>query len=366
MIWYEIEQNQYGSALRYHFRFDHHLINDFNDCDRYFQFKHMPDENNKVWSGRGWASAMRIGIWWARTMELFYREMSFGTLPSSALMTKFAADAWSEESCQLCRGEKADHDNKDHPWTPQSMKNDFQKHDPDGYDKFKGAEGALQMALEYYDSFAEVDFRSWKIVGAEKGFGLNNEILIGEDDLVVVHYTGRPDLSVLEYASGKVMPLDFKTKESIPGNVNELFKPHPQTVGYIFAINELVKQLGLSTKETDRCIIRVCARTRPTDNPRKKKDGSPGVIKPRFVNVYPNYNSAEIEEWKQGIMAKARRLRYAIEHNEFIPREKACHLFYHGCQFRGVCSTPPASRELVLRSNFTKIEPWTPYNVEED
>ena len=339
MIWYKKNNG------RYEFRFDHHLINDFNTCDRYFQFKHMPDANGQVWSGRGWSSAIQIGIWWSRTMELFYREMAMNQMPPSAsYMGKFAADAWNE----------------------QNLTTQFQANDPDYLDKFGGPEGALVMALEYYESFAQVDFRSWTIVGAEKGFGLRNEILVGEDDQVVVHYVGKPDLVVIENASGKLLPVDHKTKDNIPGNINDQFKPHPQTAGYIFACNELAHQLGLSTKDTDRCIIRVAARLRPTDNPRKKKDGSPGVVRPRFVNVYPNYSLAELEEWRSGIMAKARRLRFAIEHDEFIPRESACHLFYHGCQFRSVCSTTPASRELVLKSNFTKVDQWSPYSVEED
>lgn len=340
MQFYTIE-----SDGRYHFKIDHHLISDANTCERYFKFKHMPDAEGKVWSGRGWSSAIQVGIWWSRVMELFYREMSIeASLPHQSLMEKFAVDAWLS----------------------QNMNAQFQLNDPDYYDKFGGPQGALQMALEYYDSFAAVDFRSWTIIGSEKGFGLRNEILVGEDQDVVVHYVGKPDLVVIENSSGKLLPVDHKTKDSIPGNINEQFKPHPQTAGYIFACNELARQLGLSTKDTDRCIIRVAARLRPTDNPRKQKNGAPGIKRPRFVNVYPNYSLAELAEWQHDIMAKARRLRYTIEHDEFIPRESACHLFYHGCQFRGVCSTPPASRDLVLRSNFTKIDPWTPYNVEED
>lgn len=343
MIWYSKEWSGKNPVTgldteRYHFRFDHHLINSFNTCDRYFQFKHMPDANGLVWSGRGWSSAIQVGIWWSRVMELFYREMSYGDVPSPSHMQKFAADAWVE----------------------MQMDVNMKQHDPDYYDKFKGAEGALCMALEYYESFADVDHRNWTVIGAEKGFGRKDEVLVGEDDKVIVHYVGKPDLVVLENASGKLLPVDHKTKDSVPGNVNEIYKPHPQTAGYIFACNSIAHELGLSTKDTDRCIIRVAARLRPTDKPRS------GVKRPRFVNVYPNYNLDELEEWRKDIMAKAHRLRYAIEHDEFIPRESACHLFYHGCQFRGVCSTPPASRELVLKSNFTKIEPWTPYSVEED
>lgn len=358
MIFYNVM-----SDGRYHFRFDHHLINNFNTCDRYFKFKHIPDtDDGMVWTGRGWSSAIQVGIWWSRVMELFYREMSFGDVPTASAMQKFAADAWTQKTCRQCRLDEDEHQpmTADHPFDPISMAVDFPKHDPDYYDKFKGGDGALLMALEYYESFAELDHRNWTIIGAEKGFGLKGEVLIGEDHELKVEYTGRPDLVILENASSKVLPLDHKTKDAIPGNADRLFKPHPQTAGYIFACNRMAQDLGLSTKATDKCFIRLAARLRPTDKPRD------GVKKPRFKNIYPVYSESELLEWQHDIMAKARRLRYAIINDEFIPRESACHLFYHGCQFRGVCSSPPETRNLVLKSNFTKIKAWSPYNLEDE
>ena len=346
---------------RYHFRFDHHLINNFNTCDRYFKFKHIPDsDDGMVWTGRGWSSAIQVGIWWSNLMELFYREMSFGEFPTSNSMQKFAADTWTKRTCKECRRDADEHDGLDHPFDGQSMNVDFVKNDPDYYDKFKGADGALLMALEYYNAFAAIDYKDWTIIGAEKGFGLKGEVVVGEDDTVKVEYTGRPDLVVLENSSQKVLPLDHKTKDSIPGNADRLFKPHPQTAGYIFACNRMAHDLGLSTQATDKCIVRMAARIRPTDKPRD------GVRKPRFKNIYPVYTASELAEWQRDIMAKARRLRTAIEKDEFIPRESACHLFYNGCQFRGVCSTAPESRGLVLKSNFTKIKAWSPYNLEDE
>src|SRR5690349_3242237 len=72
-------------------RVDHHLINGFNTCERYFKFRHVD-----LWRPRGFGKALSIGSWWSRVMELFYREMSFGTLPSIEIMLKFAAEAWKE------------------------------------------------------------------------------------------------------------------------------------------------------------------------------------------------------------------------------------------------------------------------------
>jgi hypothetical protein len=164
-----------------------------------------------------------------------------------------------------------------------------------------------------------------------------------------------------------VMPLDFKTKDAVPSNASVQYKPHPQTAGYIYAVSKMLEEaykLGSTEsnnppKAPTKCIIMVCARFRPTDKPRS------GVRAPRFLPVYPNYSDAEIEEWRRSVMEKCRRLRESIERNYFPPRESACHLFYHGCMFRRACSVPPNVREATLRSDFVKIAPWIPYDVED-
>lgn len=323
---------------KWHIRFDAHLIADFNDCDRYFQYRHVTDQNGLVWRPKGFADSFKMscGSWWSRVMELFYQEMTHGHMPSSTTILQFAGDAWRELDMDRFAGSD-----------PQETKK---------YEQFKGAEGAALMALEYWDAYAEIDFRQWTIVGAEKGFGLQDEILVGEDDDIVVHYTGKPDLVFIDNDRGDIVPLDFKTKDHVPSNVSSMWKPHPQTAGYIVACNELAKQVN---KQSTRCCIRVCARLRPSDKPRD------GVRKPRFGMAYPNYSLDELQEWRESAMSKARRLRYAIEHNSFIPRESACHLF-SGCAFRRVCSVPRQSRPMVLQADFQKVEPWSPYSTEED
>jgi len=341
---------------RYHFRFDHHLINDFNTCDRYFMFRHMPsavvDGTPKVYRPKvGDKFKTSCGSWWSRVMELFYHEMSHlerGIAPGFQLMQKFASDAWQDLDMERFASLPPD---------------DKQRQN---FDAFGGATGALQMALEYYQSYALADASAWKIISTEKGFGLRDEVFLGEDDKVIVHYMGKPDMVVYDYASSEIVPLDFKTKDRIQSNVNSLWKPHPQTTGYIVAINDIIDQiqsptLGVSIKRpTTRCFIRLCARLRPTDKPRN------GVRAPRFVTCYPNYSLEELEEWKKTILAKARRLRLAIESNEFIPRESACHLFYNGCDFRRVCSLSPSVRHVALKADFVQVEPWKPYEVDDD
>ena len=341
---------------RYRFRIDHHLINDANTCDRYFEFRHMPAApaggvaDGRVWSQKHDNIKTRLGSWWSRTMELFYREMAFGKYPPIEHIMRFAADAWTELEM-----------------------NALEPQDPEVFAKFGGLDGAVTMAIEYYDAFAATHFRDWQVVGAELGFGWSDEVFLGEDDRIVVNYGGKPDLVILDRGSNMIMPLDFKTKDNVPGNANVMYKPHPQTAGYIFALRELLRQndkmrpydkggkkLLSGLVEPTKCVILVCARFRPTDKPRS------GVRKPRFLPVYPTYTTDEIEEWRVSVMEKCRRLRESIERKYFPPRESACHLYYNGCGFRRVCSTPAGARNIVLAADFIRKEPWIPYSPEEE
>lgn len=344
---------------RFRFRVDHHTLADFNKCDRYFKFRHIPDDltTGLVWSGRARPIKREIGSWWSTTMELFYREMSFGVLPSSNQMLKFARDAWFEHKMESFNT------------------GDAKSKEYENFVKFGGLEGGLTMALEYYNAFAQRHFVDWKIIGAELGFGWKEEVFVGEDDQVQVYWGGKPDLVVLDLTQNMVMPLDFKSKDAVPGNASVMFKPHTQTAGYIFAIAEMLKKLKMDTiehvtpatsvppildvKGPTKCIIMVCARIKPTVKPRD------GIIKPRFLPVYPTYNPDELEEWRCEIIEKCRLLRNAIERNSFPSRDSACHLFYHGCPFRGVCSLPPTIRQTGLKSNFNLAEPWVPYDSED-
>jgi hypothetical protein len=333
---------------RYKFRVDHHTINDFNTCDRYFSYRHLPDANGQVWGGKSLNMKIALGSWWSSVMEMFYHNMVFGELPSEHHIYKFASDAWALHDMDK--------------YKTQDQKS------AEIYEKFGGPDGGRLMALEYYKAFASAHYTQWQVIGAELGFGWRDELPLGEDDKVVVFYGGKPDLVILDKTQNMIMPLDFKTKDNVPGNVSVMFKPHPQTAGYIFAVSKLLEhayQLGSAMinnppKAPTKCIIMMCARFRPTDKPRD------GIRKPRFVPVYPNYTADEIEEWRLSVMEKCRRLRDSIERSVWTPRESACHLFYNGCQFRRVCSVPQNVREATLRSDFVKIDPWKPYDIDEE
>jgi len=279
---------------RFRFRVDHHTINDFNLCDRYFSYRHMADPQGLVWGGKTLNLKIALGSWWSSVMESFYHEMTFNRLPSEEQVYSIAGEAWREHKME-------DYKNSDEKTV-------------DVFNKFGGLDGARLMALEYYKAFAQQHYTSWQVIGTELGFGWKDELPLGEDDKVVVYYGGKPDLVILDRTQNMIMPLDFKTKDSVPGNASVQYKPHPQTAGYIFAVSKMLEQIKstirnqhdptatiLHPNPPTKCIIMVCARFRPTDKPRS------GIPQPRFLPVYPMYTADEIEEWRLSVIENCPR-----------------------------------------------------------
>jgi len=220
--------------------------------------------------------------------------------------------------------------------------------------------GPILMAVQYYNQYAENDFRNWRIIGAENPFGGKNEVLVGEDDKVVVYYQGRPDLIVYDKQIDALMPLDQKTKDYIDYGIDLQYKPHSQMTGYVYATQTVARSLGWD-RVVDRCIVSVCARkVRKTA---LKKGETP---KPRFRRVFPTFNPQEVQEWQRTIMKKANALRRVVKTNDPIRADGfACHV-YGGCDYRLICSQPEGGHGSIKKADYVKVKPWSPLFEDED
>jgi hypothetical protein len=313
---------------RMKFYIDNHRVNTYTTCPTLFNYTQIQNYRTK-----SVGQALTVGGWWSRVMEMVYREMSFDQCPNLEFCIKFAADAWSEHNVEKSLNAKQ-------------------------LDAFGGIEGAMLMVGDYYLKFVENDFKSYKVIATESGFGLRDEVLVGEDDEVLVYLTGKPDFIFLEKARNKIVIGDHKTVDHVDKNTIIKFKPHSQTAGYVYATKAIAKALGFDESYVDqRCIISVSARRPPSERPRD------GIKKPRFVRAYPTYTEAELEEWRLGCVAKCREIKRSIETGVYVRHENSCHL-YGGCGFRGVCSVPPGSRSIILKADFVQVDPWTPYDPE--
>ena len=378
---------------RYAFYFDAHTLQTFSQCEQMFYLKNVLFAPQTLHLKGPQRACISIGSWWSRVSELFYKQMSTSNNNVSIFdMIAIAGKAWVESDMDEMEKTQPEKYEKfaipiraaelgkyftDASVTPffeflyTAKAEEYRRNGND--EKAREIEsrtclplGPLLMAAQYYQNFYVQDARDWRVICAEAPFGRHGEVVIGETDKVVVYWQGKPDLVVWEEKTGVLAPLDQKTKDYIPYNVNTIWKPHNQMAGYIYAIQCIAKDLGFAEINVDRCIVSVCGRLKPAE-PRKKGDAP----KPRFVRVRPTFTRDEIEEWRLGILKKAERMRYCLIENvighgdTFTRNESACHI-WSGCEYRGICSRPAGVRPLIIQSDYIVQDAWTPFDSEED
>ena len=313
------------------FFLDASLLKSFAQCERYFYLHHVKNLRPK-----GLAVSrpfpMAIGSWWSDVMEEFYNAMRDGKLLLPDHIQDIALRGWA----------KNDLDN-------------VALHHPDQFASFGDIAGAVLMLQEYYDRQYLIDRNNWKVISVEQGFGLQKEVLLGESPRVVVYWIGKPDLVVVE--NGRLTPVDHKTVSRVDGTTTNRFKPSTQMAGYIHSCEVIAKQLGFDVR-VDRCVVNICSRSRPSDNPRN------GKKRPRFVRATPNFNREEILEWKQGVVQKAERLAHCLRTGEWVWSETSCDNFYmRPCDYKKLDSCSPSVRDVILAADFIEGKPWVPYQV---
>jgi hypothetical protein len=313
---------------------DASLMKSFSLCERYFYLKHVKNLRQKG-TGVTMPFPMAIGSWWSEAMELFYNCLRDKTDITKQMIQDFALTSWAK--CKLDQSALAE---------------------PDKFSKFGDVAGAYLMLQEYYNSQYVVDKQSWKIVAVEEGFGLKKEVYIGESPRVVVYWIGKPDLVVVE--NDRLTPVDHKTVSRIDGATISRYKPSTQMPGYVYSCEVIAKSLGYDVR-VDRCVVNICSRTRPSDNPRS------GKRSPRFIRAYPNFSREEIAEWKRDILNKCERIAHCIKNNDWVWSETTCHMMYmRDCDYVKLDGSTPSARDTILVADFMTGVPWTPYRVKDE
>src|SRR5882762_4417036 len=320
---YEIDKG------RFIFFVDASLLKSFSHCERYFYLKHVKNLRPKgVYATKPFA--MAIGSWWSDVMEDFYNALRDKRPLIADNIQDIALRAWG--------------------------KNDLDKSilcEPEKFKDFGDIAGAVLMLQEYYNSQYLIDVSNWKIIAVEQGFGLKKEVLLGESPRVVVYWIGKPDLVVVE--NGRLTPVDHKTVSRIDGLTISRYKPSTQMPGYVHSCEVIAKQLGYDVR-VDRCVVNICSRTRPGDNPRF------GKKRPRFIRAYPNFTREEIEEWKRDVVNKCERIAQCLRTGEWGWSETSCHNFYmRPCDYLKLHSATPSARDVILAADFAEGKPWKPY-----
>lgn len=313
---------------------DASLLKSFSLCERYFYLKHVKNLRQKGY-GVTMPFPMAIGSWWSEVMELFYNCLRDRAEITQQMIQDFTVTAWAKT--HLDQSALAE---------------------PDKFQQFGDIAGAFLMLQEYYNSQYVVDKQSWKVVAVEEGFGLKKEVFIGETPRVVVYWIGKPDLVVVE--NNRLTPVDHKTVSRIDDTTISRYKPSTQMPGYVFACEIIARQLGYDVR-VDRCVVNICSRTRPSDNPRS------GKKRPRFIRAYPNFSREEIIEWKQGVVNQCERIAHCLKNNDWIWKETSCHNFYmHDCDYVKLDSSTPSARDIILMADFMQGQAWQPYKISDD
>lgn len=320
---------------KYEFFVDASLMKSFSQCERYFYLKHVKNLRSKAYSVT-MPFPMAIGSWWSDVMEHFYNALRDKREVMNGDIQNFALQAWNDcklEACSLA--------------------------EPDKFAQFGDLAGAVLMLQEYYNSQYLIDKHNWKVIAVEEGFGLKREVLLGETSRVVVYWVGKPDLVVVE--NDRLTPVDHKTVSRIDGLTISRYKPSTQMPGYVHSCEVIAKQLGYNVR-VDRCVVNICSRSRPSDNPR-----GGGKKRPRFIRAYPNFNTEEINEWKRDVVNKCERIRHCLTTNEWAWSETSCHNFYmRQCDFIKIDSAPPSARDVVMMADFMTGVPWQPYKTDKE
>jgi hypothetical protein len=304
---------------QWEFFVDSSALREFLDCEAKFELRYI----QRIMT-RGREFKMDIGSWWSGTLELYYNALRAGSL-SKTDVVDFASHVWDNRKME-------------------ELKIDS----PKSYEDFGGKAGGVAMALEYYEWASPLDAARWRIISVEEGSGRLRELLVGETPHVKAYYIVKPDLFVVE--DGVLTPIDHKTKDFINLRLIHDYKPHLQTLGYVFAGQELARSLNLDV-QCDRTTINVAARKVP-----KTKDS----IKPRFMRFPVQYSVDQITAWRTRVVRACERLRYCIENNIFAWNDNSCHK-YAGCSYRPIHSQPEGSWPIVISSSFVKGPIWTPY-----
>ena len=314
------------------FFIDATLLKNLSLCERYFYLHNVENKRPKSHL-KVKPFPMAIGAWWSDVMELFYNYMRDRRVINLQDIQQFALTAWAKNNLDDCM-----------------------LADPDRFAQFGDIAGSVLMLHDYFASQYQIDDKNWQIIGVEEGFGLNKEVFIGESNEVIVYWVGRPDLVVLENRE-RLFPVDHKTVSRIDGSTTGRYKPSTQMPGYVYSTEVIAKSLGYSYK-VDRCVVNICSRSRPSDNPKK------GPKRPRFVRAYPTFNKDEIEEWKRGVISKCERIAHCLKYNDWLWSETSCdNIYMRQCDFKKMDSSVPNARDIVLAADFTTVEPWKPYQL---
>lgn len=166
-------------------------------------------------------------------------------------------------------------------------------------------------------------------------------------------YIGRQDLPVLW--DDMLIVDDHKTASSLGTSYFEGQKVSPQFEGYCWALEEILKQNGISHRIAGYCINAI----RTKEQPAKPRNGWDAWWSEAFERHKEYLRPGQLDEWKENTINLIEEFFFHFEKGVFPQKKKACTM-YGKCPYYDVCYLPREARATVLNSNQFVKETWTP------
>jgi PD-(D/E)XK nuclease superfamily len=324
---------------------DHHMLSALRKCEAYF-WESIIERNVR---GRAWP--FDFGIFIHACIEYMYG------LPVQRVL------AWQKEfkSTVVSKDTTATHcsapelvDFGAALWNKMEFTKYHGQHKQ--YIAFGGFSGPAKLLLHYWQMYGETR-EPLTIVGTECAFGGSREVCIGEfttsGKTVRCYYSGRIDLIVDDGTSLGV--LDTKSTNKFSGTELTDFSPHDGMLGYVFALNHILKNKFQNVYNGRPCNRVIINHVQVSDT----KD-----YKTRFKRTPITYSLEQIDAWQERQLRSFKKLfEITILGEKPDWNTELCSHWYYAssCPFQELHRHTPSAQDVIRKAQYIKLEPWSPY-----
>lgn len=281
----------------------------FCDCPRKFYYKHIRNYE----TGFG-SSAIRYGVVFHAMLETYYDP----NVPADVNRFLHA----------ITEGKKT--------WEVESEGKEF-------WQDYRTLENAVECFTQYIENYA--DMYTAGITKTERTF--NNKISVTAEDqkrfpwIRDFIFAGKIDAELER--DGLLWNVEYKTTGQPLALQEKRLKYSPQIMGYQY------QRLSEGKPVAGTFIVLHQIRAN------KLKSGDYGKLTCKFALIPISYTDADLEDWKEGLVATAARIQHAEDHN-FYPKDEANCFKFGLCQYRILCNQSNFGNEVA--AGFTIGKPW--------
>lgn len=313
---------------------DHQMLSTLRMCEHKFVYEHIFNirpKGHKAWS-------LMFGAWMHFCFETYYKHLCHndGKAIDIAAWLQYSRAKWLELNLDAYKDEEK-------------------------YKDISGYDGASALLVSYY---AYYDGLRLRVVATEVSFGTNREVYLGSFSYgpftVRCFLTGRIDLLVDN--GHKIGPVDHKHTHVFRGDEWTKYNPHDGITGYIFATNEIIKNMFPDYKTTCNSGWIFHIQGKAPSISRKTKQ-----VHERFKASTVDKTLAHLEEYASRQVSTFRRA-YELLFNYKTPEmtTTACHNIYNRkCEYLPIDEQDNNNKDYIIKQFYNITTPWNPQSPEQ-